>query len=220
MRILRFVGKLLISLGFGVLLFVAWMLWGTGFYTGQQQDRLEDEFAAAPDVSPVIQRFKGEEFTGPPKNFTPKPGEPVFRLSIPAIDADHIVVEGVGTEDLKKGPGHYPSCREGFPEPLCTELDAVWPGERGRVIISGHRTTYGQPFFDLDDLERGDKIITVTKWGQFVYRVSDIEIVEPDARDIANPKATNSAEIALTTCNPKYSAAQRLIVFAEMERPA
>lgn len=213
MRFLNVLGKLLISVGVGVLLFVAWTLWGTGIYTRQQQERLAQEFAQQPAVN-----VRGSERAGPPKGYAPAPGAPVFKLKIPAIDVSKIVVEGVEAEQLALGPGHYPSCRKGFDPPLCTELPEVWPGEQGRVIVSGHRTTYDHPFFDLDKLEKGDEIITVTKWGKFTYSVTGLRIVSPNSTDIANPAATNGYEIVLTTCNPKYSAAQRLVAFGELEK--
>ena len=210
MRALRIFGKLLISVGVGVLMFVGWTLWGTGLYTAQQQDALRTEFDQLPSVE-----FSGEEDKeklGPAN--PPGPGDPVFVLKMPSIDFDQVVVEGVGTEDLKKGPGHYPSCRAGFERPLCTEFEEVWPGQEGRVILSGHRTTYGAPFFDLDKLKPGDEIITQTKWGEFTYEVTETRIVQPDSLAIAIQ--SDAAEIVLTTCNPKYSAAQRLIVFGRL----
>jgi sortase A len=139
----------------------------------------------------------------------------VFRIKIPAIDLSQIVVEGVGTEELSKGPGHYPSCRSGFEKPLCTEFMEAWPGQDRRVIVSGHRTTYGAPFWDLDKLEGGDRIVTETKWGTFTYTVTGQRIVKPDARDIVIPGS--SGELVLTTCNPKFSAAQRLIILAALK---
>lgn len=215
MRVLAFAGKLLISLGVGVLLFVAWTLWGTGIYTERTQSRLSEDFAALPSLPRA--GASTQKPGRPPRAYRPPPGDPVFRLRIPAIDLSQIVVEGVGTEELKGGPGHYPACRGGFPEPFCTRLDEVWPGERGRVIVSGHRTTYGAPFWALNELEPGDDIITETKWGTFSYKVSGSEIVPPTATDIANPRATDGREIVLTTCNPRFSAAERLIVFARLE---
>lgn len=219
---LRVLGKFLISVGVGVLLFVAWVLWGTGFYTAQQQDRLQDEFSRLPEIEPEEKTKKGgRRFTGPGEDFEPGPGDPVFALSIPTIDLSDVVVQGVGEEQLKLGPGHYPDCGPGFTEPYCTEAEEVWPGEEGRVIVSGHRTTYGAPFWDLDKLRRGDEIVTDTRWGEFTYEVSDIEVVSPNARDIANPEpGDGGAEIVLTTCNPKFSAAERLIVYGEMREIA
>jgi sortase A len=213
MKYLQLLGKFLISVGVGVLLFVAYTLWGTGYQYHQAQGRLEKEFAALPefpddptdDVPP-----------GPPEGWAPGPGDVAFQLHIPKIWDEHDnVVEGVGEEELQDGPGHYPQCRDGFERPLCTDFEETWPGQDARVVISGHRTTYGAPFWDLNKLEPGDPIITITKWGRFVYRVTETKIVEPDSQVIVIPGS--KAEIVLTTCNPRFSADERLIVFAEME---
>lgn len=209
MKALRIFGKLLISVGVGVLLFVGWTLWGTGLYTQQQQDALQQEF----DQLPSVDVAEDDPATLGPDGPV-GPGRAAFKLDIPAIDLEQIVVEGVGTEELKKGPGHYPSCRSGFDRPLCTEFDEVWPGQDGRVIVSGHRTTYGAPFFDLDKLKKGDEIVTLTKWGEFTYEVTETRIVQPDSLAIAIQ--SDEPEIVLTTCHPKYSAAQRLIVFGRL----
>ena len=211
MRYLHVVGKFLISVGVGVLLFVAWTLYGTGLYTQQQQNDLAQEFDAA-----IANRPSGEDATGkPPRNYKPEPGEPVFRLRIPSIDLNQIVVEGVGTEDLRKGPGHYPSCRPGFSLPLCTEFPETYPGEKGRVVVSGHRTTYGQPFWALNEVEKGDEIEFETKWGDFTYRVTGKEIVRPDSPAVVIQELKQST-VALTTCNPRFSAAERLVVHATL----
>ena len=211
---LRVLGKFLISVGVGVLLFVAWTLWGTGIYTAQQQARLEEEFAEQPRVD-AQQDATG--FVTSTDSFKPSAGEPVFALEVPRAGVRDVVVQGVDTEELKLGPGHYPECRGDFKKPLCTEQEEVWPGEQGRVIISAHRTTYGAPFWDLNKVQENDEIITRTKWGSFTYRVTDVRIVDDDDRDIAiaDPPG-KKAEIALTTCNPRFSAAQRLVVIGEM----
>ena len=219
MGFLRVLGKFLISAGVGVLLFVAWVLWGTGIYTSQQQDlligRLEESF--------VRPQQPDDEGPGkPPKGFTRSldPGDPVFLLDIPQIaERPFAVVEGVDIEDLRKGPGHYPQCRPGFVKPLCTEFPEAWPGENGRVIVSGHRTTYGAPFYRLNELKKGDDIKVRTEWGEFVYRVSETRVVLPTSPAIVVQKQ-NTAELVLTTCNPRFSAAQRLIVFASLVEEA
>jgi LPXTG-site transpeptidase (sortase) family protein len=166
----------------------------------------------------ALHRATGDRRWGPPKGYAPGPGAPVFKLRIPAIHITKIVVEGVDIGELALGPGHYPSCRKGFSPPLCTKLPEIWPGERGRVIVSGHRTTHDHPFYDLDKLEKGDQIITVTKWGTFVYGLTHETTVSPNSTTIANPAATHRRQIVLTTCNPKYSAAQRLVAFANLEK--
>ena len=211
MRILSTLGKLLISVGVGVLLFVGWMLWGTGISTSRAQNELEAQF----DGSGSIQTRSRSGTVVVPRSFRPGPGDGVFRIVIPKIDLRQMVVEGVDTEHLRRGPGHYPQCGRGFTKPLCTDEPAVWPGEVGRVIISGHRTTYGAPFWALDELREGDDIRLETRWGDFTYEVTGREVVLPNARDIATPDS-DRPELVLTTCNPRFSAAQRLVVFAEL----
>ncbi len=201
-------------MGVGVLLFVAWTLWGTGISTNMAQDDLESEFERTSPIE-TTPRSGEVESIEVDSSFKPGPGDPVFRIVIPKLDQRHMVVEGVDVEELKKGPGHYPNCRRGFSKPLCTDQDGVWPGEVGRVILSGHRTTYGAPFGAVDRLERGDSIRLETKWGDFTYEVTGSEIVLPNARDIATP-TSNKPELVLTTCHPRFSAAQRLIVSAEL----
>jgi sortase A len=212
MTFLNYLGKFLISVGVGVLLFVIWTLYGTGLYYNQQQDDLAQEF----DQLPALTKDLGPGEAGkPPKGYSPGPGEPVFRREIPSIELEEIVVEGVGTEDLRKGPGHYPSCRADFQKPLCTEFPEAWPGVKGRVVVSGHRTTYGQPFWALNEVNRGDEVEVETKWGHFTYEVTKKEIVLPSSASIVIQEL-DTQTLVLTTCNPRFSASQRLIVHAEM----
>jgi len=210
MVILRTFGKLLISLGVGVLLFVAYVIWGTNLHTEREQERLSREFDAQRVVA-------GPRPGVPPKNFAPGPGAPVFRILIPKIDLNegrgYVVVSGVDEESLKLGPGHYPSCGPDHPRPLCTNFPAAWPGQKGRVILSGHRTTFKAPFLDTDKLERGDEIILETKWGMFTYEVYQQRVVAPTDPAIVVQK-DDVRELVLTTCNPKFSADTRLITFA------
>ena len=215
MTVLRTLGKFLISVGVGVLLFVAWTLWGTGLLTNRAQASLESDFGRQGPVDARELSREGVQSVKVDDSFEPDAGEAVFRIVIPKIDVRAMVVEGVETEHLRKGPGHYPDCRRGFDKPLCTTQEEVWPGEVGRVIISGHRTTYGGPFYDIDRLRRGDEIQLETKWGDFTYEVTGSEIVPPNAQDIATPMS-DKPELVLTTCNPRFSAAERLIVSAEL----
>lgn len=216
MKVLQYIGKFLISVGFGILLFVGWTLWGTGIYTRQQQAELGRELDNAPSIT--AQPNDDSDAAGVvrvPDTFLPGPGDPVFKLHIPTMSSrTFTVVEGVGVEELKKGPGHYPECRTGFARPLCTDFEEMWPGEEGRVVVSGHRTTYDAPFWDLDKVQVGDQVITETQWGDFVYEVYKKEVVVPNSLAIVIDR--DHPEIVLTTCNPKYSASQRLVVFAEL----
>ena len=103
--------------------------------------------------------------------------------------------------DLRKGPGHYP--------------DSPMPGQLGNAAIAGHRTTYGAPFNRIDELAPGDEITIVTVSGTFHYSVTGQLIVTPKQTEVLDP--TPDATLTLTTCNPKYSARERLVVKARLD---
>lgn len=127
-------------------------------------------------------------------------GVPFAELRIPDIGLDAVLFEGVTPAALRNGPGHMP----------WTPL----PGQPGNAVISGHRTTYGAPFFDLDLLEPGDEIEVDTVIGSHTYTVRETVIVTPTDVWVTDPRP--GAWLTLTTCHPKLSARERLIVFAEL----
>jgi sortase A len=132
----------------------------------------------------------------------PLEGDAIARMVIPAIGVSEYVVEGTSTGDLRKGPGHYPET------PL--------PGEQGTSAIAGHRTTYGAPFRDIDDLRPGQRIRIDMPDGTFLYRVERVRIV--DDQDLSVLEPVGYRRLMLSACHPLYSAAERVIVFARQVR--
>jgi len=204
------VGRTLITVGVLLLLFTVYLLWGTGIYTSQQQHHLRQQFDAAlhrvasTTTSTSTPNALGPTTTtAPPPNASLAAGDAVARIQIPKIGLDNIVVSGVGEDDLRKGPGHYPQT------PL--------PGQAGNAAIAGHRTTYGHPFGDIDQLANGDVIMVQTLQGSFTYRVYAQLVVDPSDVAVLAPDPGRPATLTLTTCNPKYSAAQRLVVKAALD---
>jgi sortase A len=128
-------------------------------------------------------------------------GDAMGRIVMPTIGVSDVFVEGTGAGDLRKGPGHYPET------PL--------PGEHGTVAIAGHRTTYGAPFRNVDDLERGDRIELRMPYGRFTYRVERTRIVPPTETSVID--RVDHDQLVLSACHPLYSAAKRIIVFARLE---
>ena len=213
-------GKALIWAGILVLGFAGYQLWGTDIAEASSQRTLKSEFQqflqanplpAAPTttvptstvpVDPAVGTTVPTTIAAPPANApVVLPGEAVAIIHIPKIDVEKIVVSGVGVPDLKKGPGHY----------ISTPL----PGEPGNAAIAGHRTTYGAPFYNLDSLGIGDEIRVTTRAGEFVYIVNDAFIVRPS--DTTVLAATDDNRLTLTTCNPRFSDRQRLIVTALLQ---
>lgn len=195
--LLRVAGAVCLVTALGVGGYLAWLLWGTGITTSRAQSRLEVQFAERLE-HPRPLPTPTEEEEPPVVSFSP--GDPVAILRIPRIDVDMVVVEGSDTASLKKGPGHY--------------RDTAFPWEdQGKVAIAGHRTTYGQPFWSLDELRKGDLIRLVTEFGTFDYRVTRMTEVAPSDSGVL--EQTEEPTLVLTTCTPRFSATRRLIVFAE-----
>jgi sortase A len=132
----------------------------------------------------------------------PLKGDAIAQITIPAIGVSEYVVEGTDTANLRKGPGHYPET------PL--------PGEPGTTAIAGHRTTYGAPFRNIDQLKRGELITLDMPDGRFVYRVEETKIV--DDQDLSVLDKVGYQRLMLSACHPLYSAAERVIAFARLTR--
>ncbi len=205
-RVLGGVGRLLIVAGVLVLLFVAYQLWGTGIQEARAQDDLRQELERVlprtDTTTTTTATVGGVPTTSAPTPTTTAPppppveGDAVAVIRIPRIGVDKAVVEGVSVSDLKRGPGHYPG------SPL--------PGQPGHAAIAGHRTTYGAPFYELNELREGDVMLVTTRQGEFRYLVDRTMVVRPDQREVLSP--TMESRLTLSTCNPRFSARQRLIV--------
>ena len=152
----------------------------------------------------VAERHQGKLETAyfdPPQRVVrrePLEGDAIARIAIPAIGVSEYVIEGTDLGSLRRGPGHYPET------PL--------PGEQGTVAIAGHRTTYGAPFREIDQLKPGDRIVLDMPDGRFIYRVERTVIV--DDQDLSVLEPAGYRRLLLSACHPLYSAAQRIIVFA------
>ncbi len=203
--VVRTTGELLITLGLVTLLFCAYELWFTNLYTGRQQDALSDELARSWAEPAAVSANAGGAKP------VPDIGSALAVIRAPRLGESwrKVVLEGVDVDDLKRGPGHYPG--------------TALPGEIGNTVFSGHRTTYGAPFGDLGELRPGDALVVETRDSWFTYRVTGTLIVRPDQVEVTFPVpgrpgiAPNQRLLTLTTCNPKYSARQRMVVQARLQ---
>ena len=202
-RLLRGTGWTFIGMGSFVLYFLVYQLVGTNAVTSRGQSDLRNELQREWTAAPVAPNSN-------PKKAVPQRvarGRALAVLDIPKIQLDNkVVVEGVGRDELRKGPGHVPS--------------TVLPGQDGTFGVSGHRTTYGAPFYRLNELAKGDTITVVSREAIYTYTVTRTAIVRPtDTQVLDNVVGTDGkpkATITLTTCHPRYSARQRLIVFGDL----
>jgi sortase A len=219
--VVRGLGELLVTCGVVLLLFVVYELWVTDLLNRHEQNhltqQLQQEWKAQPQLLP-----------GSTAHGAVTVGKPFAILHIPRLGADYqrAVVEGTGQDQLTQGPGHY--------------VDTAFPGERGNFALAGHRVGKGSPFLELDKLRPGDPIVVETAQSWFVYRVlgdprsgdfgtdpsgvpgqqivppTDLAVISPRPNTAADA-APSGAYLTLTTCHPRYSARQRLIIHAKLE---
>lgn len=227
---IRGLGQTLITFGLIVLLFVVYELFVTDIFTNQRQEELTEELLQNWEDDPALDPTLGPDLPGGGLPTVPL-GDGFARIRIPVFGGDYVkvVVEGTDPDELLQGPGHY--------------VDSAMPGELGNFALAGHRVGKGSPFLDLDRLMPGNAIVIETAETWFTYRVmgdpasgdydtdpSGIpgqEIVSPEDVEVVFPipgvsdtdVEPTAAYLTLTTCHPKFSAAQRLIVHAVLDGP-
>ncbi len=186
-----------------VLLAGAVGLLGYPVFTNLQHNRLQDRLGSEL-ASPRLQQAYRDRTVGV--------GDALTRIKIPALGVDTVVVEGTTTNALKAGAGHY--------------ANTALPCDLGNMAIAGHRTTYGKPFANIDQLRPGDTITLETPVGRCDYEVEKAPepfrspasmaaawIVKPNDLRVIDQDPSKS-EITLTTCHPRGSAKERLIIRA------
>jgi sortase (surface protein transpeptidase) len=216
--LVRGAGELLVTAGLVVLLFVVYEVYVTDLLNDRTQGNLAERIHEQWDRASAAP----EDLVAPPV------GEPLAVLHIPRLGEDYsrVVLEGVSEQQLAEGPGHY--------------IGTALPGQQGNLAIAGHRVGKGSPFLDADKLVPGDPIVVETAQNWYVYRVlgdtasgdyttdasgipgqqivtpSDVSVIAPTPGATADA-APSGAYLTLTTCHPKYSARQRLIVHAVLD---
>ncbi len=226
--VIRGIGQTLMTIGVVLLLFVVYTLWVTNLFAAHDQNQLADQLSTRWSVPVATQPSNTQPSKTPPSTpgeapvaapasapapAVPELGEAYARMYLPSLGRGAnnplVAVEGVSTADLQKGgPGHLPG--------------TAAPGDVGNTVFSGHRTTYGAPFGDLGELVKGQVVVVETRTEFFTYTVTDLQIVQPTAIEVTYPvpgdrKATPTQRLlTLTTCNPKYSARERLIIRGEL----
>ncbi|MCJ1678655.1 class E sortase [Streptomyces sp. APSN-46.1] len=226
--VVRTFSEVCLTVGTLIVLFVAYVL----LWTGVKADRAMDgemarlragwsqarEQAPAPVPAPAASApLASAPATSAP---APSPGEPAAgyppgrafaEMYIPRFGPDwnKPVLEGTGTEPLKKGLGHY--------------TGTARLGGTGNFSVAGHRRTYGDPFKDFPELRPGDAVILKDATSWYTYTVRDEPLrVLPTETGVVDPVPRRSPFTApgryltLTTCDPEWGHSHRLVVWAEL----
>ncbi len=150
-----------------------------------------------------------DNFPGFVSNLTraTKPSYNQFQLSVPKLKIEVSAVY-VDSNDLSKGLAHLPG--------------SALPGEKGNVFISGHSALSSfiagrkAIFAKLADLKKGDEIIVEAADTRFVYKVSEIKVVDPSDLSVILPPEGQGRYISLMTCVPPGLNFKRLVVLGKM----
>jgi sortase A len=192
-----------LTAGILILLYVAYVLWGTGIQTERAQAEMREQIEAAwnpPEETPQDVSGEVDDRLGLDEVFG------IIRVPRLGDDWEWIVVDDVDLGSLARGPGHYP--------------DSSGPGELGNLAVAGHRSGHGAPFHNLDRLQVGDTIEIETADGIWTYTVdesptiinpTDVWVVDPVPGGGADAEPTER-RITLTTCHPRYGSTQRMFV--------
>jgi sortase A len=205
-------GEVFITGGVVVLLFLGWQVWLNDLVVGNEQHtqaiaQSETWGKGEAAIPAPVDRAD----PGPPIVIAEAPGDDVqfANLIIPRFGADYTrpILEGVSVSGaLADGIGHYPG----------TQM----PGDVGNVALAGHRTGWGAPLGDIGNLTVGDSIYLETEDGWYKYIFRTFQYVMPTGIDVLsavpeNPEATPTDRIlTLTSCNPKLTAAERIIAYS------
>jgi sortase A len=203
---MRRLSALIILAGVAILAWTGTVyLWKDPFttaYTAWQQRRLETSLARsfeswrpppAPTPGPVDVRRHARAFRA-----SIEEGDAVARLEVPRLDLDVVVVNGTDAGALRRGPGRH--------------LESFMPGESELVYVAGHRTTYGAPFSDIDDLRRGDRVRVELPYAAVEYRVTESRVV--DQYELSVLESRGREELILQACHPRFFASERYLVYA------
>lgn len=189
----RVLSNVLLAVGTGLTVFPLLWVGYTALQVGPVQEAAlaswDDPIPAA-SAGPTAQSIAASPPTG-------------LLLTIPRLGLKRFVPEGASLDRLR---------RYGVGRITWTPM----PDQAGIVGIAGHRTTYGAPFFRLDRLKRGDRILIDHAGTRFMYSVTDRVTVRPHQVDVLRG-SPGQRGVALVTCAPVYSAAYRLVILGSLE---
>jgi sortase A len=137
----------------------------------------------------------------PPEPRADEPYVELGTLEIPKLGVTQTLLEGITLNTLDIGPGHWPG--------------TAMPGKLGTVVVAGHRTSHGKVFRNIDQLVAGDEVVFNVADGRFVYLVTEIVVVEPDALYIIEQTPDTTA--TLFACHPPGSTRQRIVAHLALQ---
>jgi sortase A len=204
--VIRGTGEILLTVGAIVLLFVAYLIWGTALRASSAQHQLTNELNHDWAAAGAPASGRGAILPPRPDPIQLVTGQPFAFIRIPAFGPHwrFTIVQGTALAQLNMSPGHVPG----------TQL----PGQVGNFAVAGHRVTAGNPFWSLPSLKNGDLVYIDTKVNTYTYMVTGKQMVLPDDMAVldavpGHPGGRPTRRlITLITCDPAWTGTHRVIV--------
>ena len=205
--VFRGFGELCVTAGVILLLFIAYLFWGTAWRADSAQSslsaQLNQEWAHQGGTS-------GSSGQGSVIDLVT--GEPFAFIEIPAFGRNwkFTIIQGTALAQLNVSPGHVPG----------TQL----PGQVGNFAVAGHRVTAGNPFWSLPSLKAGDLVYIQTGTDTYTYKVTTEQQVLPTDLSVLDPVPGHPGQrptqrlITLITCNPAWTGTHRIVVHGVLVR--
>lgn len=208
---LRVTGEIALTAGAVTLLFVCYLIWGSGLRAAEAQRALSNELtqqwaAHAGGRPDSVRTVRGDPIRIAPEAFQVATGQPFAFIKIPAFGAgwEFPLIQGTDLAQLNVSPGHVPGTQ--------------WPGEIGNFAVAGHRVTSGNPFWSLPSLRPGDLVKIQTSHNDLTYEVTGEQFVPPSDVAVLDPVPGRPGAqptqrlITLITCDPPWTGTHRVIV--------
>lgn len=209
-RLLTFyLGVALLLAGVALLGWVGWQFWGTNWVAHRKQVQ----------VTETLQEQWTEEGTQLAPKYVPK-GKASALVRVPKFGRSYVVpvLEGVGTDVLAQGFGHFGKSAD--------------PGQVGNYALAAHRVTHGEPLRRMPELKPGDEVIVETAEATYVYRLdtdpeklvipfTGVWVLDPVPKN-PEPSGVQPAQrpgqrlITLTTCSEIFHTDDRMIAFGHL----
>lgn len=189
---------------------LVWQLWWTDVRAAERSAALVTDLRQDFTSSPAGAQTINQPSPAPVERSTGSPLQAAI-VHLPTIGEELPVLDGVGADVLDQGVlGRYPGSGA--------------PGQVGNYAVAGHRTTYGRPLWALGDLAEGDPVVVETADAFHVYRFTGTRITHPEDVSVLAPVPDHpgmdpqEASLVFITCHPRFSARERLIGYAVLDR--
>jgi sortase A len=208
---LRVIGELLLTAGVVTLLFVGYLVWGSGMRAASAQRQFSSELNLQWQHMPKHAALaRGDAISIAPEQFHPATGAPFAFIRIPAFGQNwrFTLIQGTALAQLNVSPGHVPG--------------TGWPGQPGNFAVAGHRVTSGNPFWSLPSMKDGDLVYIQTRLNNFTYRVTGKKWVSPTDMAVLDAVPGHPRQqprqrlLTLITCDPAWTGTYRVIVTAQL----